>query len=947
MDSGTKVRWMFAKWSDEYERGVDEYVQKAFASKSQGNQICCPCESCHYRFWCHEGVVRDQLICNGFVPRTVKLSELGISIEREQTILDNDEGSNPNDFNDDIVGLLHDARDDFRKGPNDEAKKFFKLVEEGQEELYLSCKNHSKHSFMIRIFILKCDHKPTNVAFGDILELIREVLPDAKLPASFNEAKSVLKVLGLDYTKIDACPNDCMIYWEEHENATSCHVCETPRWKSNDTENGIQNENGKTYKIPQNILRYFPIKKRLQRLFMCQETARYMTWHPDGRENDHLLHHPVDGQAWKEFDSLYPKFVDDPRNVRLGLATDGFSPFNSMSIVHSTWPVMLINYNLPPWMIMKPEYLMLALLIPGPSSPGNDIDIYLQPLIKDLKDLWEFGLETYDASTNQRFDIHVALMTIVSDFPGYAMLSGWSTKGYLACPECHYETDSEWLLYSGKNVYRANHISQKNKDNVSARQDLVELNLMPELQPIEFKDGSEEFPRSRFWMSLEQKHKFCQVIKNAKLPQGYASNLSRCVQVRERKIAGYKSHDAHFMMNYLLPIVVKTTLPKDVASPLIRLCAFFKGIWSKTIDPRDLGKLQSEIVKTLCLLERIFPPAFFDIMEHLPIHLVDQINEQKICVSAKRKRKWNSAEDHSKDFMDWFREKVDLILKEGHDNIPDHILWLSKGPSHIAKKYTGYSVNGYRFHTMKRDANCITQNSGVTLIAITHSFASSKDQNPVLGNVNYYGSITEIIEISYHVHFSVVLFRCQWFHSIKDDDELITVNMNKTVSKEEPFILATQAHQVFYVEDLNRDGWHYAIQIPPRELSDGNRHEVVVSQSQVLEYELQRLQKLKSNAEQMKAQGSGSLANKILSVAKEIIFERSILEGVCEIMKPAPVSKLHNSYVRPRTTAVGEMNSQKKHHVDKVHDINSTKATKKVHNQCIQKKQQEQQVVSK
>uniref|UniRef100_A0A803MV02 DUF4218 domain-containing protein n=1 Tax=Chenopodium quinoa TaxID=63459 RepID=A0A803MV02_CHEQI len=159
------------------------------------------------------------------------------------------------------------------------------------------------------------------------------------------------------------------------------------------------------------------------------------------------------------------------------------------------------------------------------------------------------------------------------------------------------------------------------------------------------------------------------------------------------------------------------------------------------------------------------------------------ISEHKICVSAKRKRKWNSAQDHNKDFMDWFREKVDLILKDGHDNIPDHILWLSKGPSHVAKKYTGYSVNGYRFHTMKRDANCGTQNSGVTLTAITHSFASSKDQNPVVGNVNYYGSITEIIEISYHGHFSVVLFRCQWFHSDKDDDELITVNMNKTVLK--------------------------------------------------------------------------------------------------------------------------------------------------------------------
>uniref|UniRef100_A0A803MLP1 Transposase-associated domain-containing protein n=1 Tax=Chenopodium quinoa TaxID=63459 RepID=A0A803MLP1_CHEQI len=212
MDSGTKEWWMFAKWSDEYERGVDEYVQKAFASKSQGNQICCPCESCHYRFWRHESVVRDHLICNGYVPRTDKLSELGISIEREQTILDNDEGSNLNDFNDDIVGLLHDARDAFRNGPNGEAKKFFKLVEKGQEDLYVGCKNHSKLYFMIRLFILKCDHKLTNAAFGDILELIREVLPDVKLPASFNEAKSVLKVLGLDYTKKDACPNDCMIY---------------------------------------------------------------------------------------------------------------------------------------------------------------------------------------------------------------------------------------------------------------------------------------------------------------------------------------------------------------------------------------------------------------------------------------------------------------------------------------------------------------------------------------------------------------------------------------------------------------------------------------------------------------------------------------------------------------------------------------------------------------
>ena len=48
---------------------------------------------------------------------------------------------------------------------------------------------------------------------------------------------------------------------------------------------------------------------------------------------------------------------------------------------------------------MKQTFFMLSLLIPGPTAPRNDIDIYLQPLIDELNDLWEVGVETYDAST--------------------------------------------------------------------------------------------------------------------------------------------------------------------------------------------------------------------------------------------------------------------------------------------------------------------------------------------------------------------------------------------------------------------------------------------------------------------------------------------------------------------------------------------------------------------
>lgn len=77
-------------------------------------------------------------------------------------------------------------------------------------------------------------------------------------------------------------------------------------------------------------------------------------------------------------------------------------------------------------------------------------------------------------------------------------------------------------------------------------------------------------------MSLEEKRTFCQVLKNAKIPQDYRSNIKQYVQGKERKFSGYKSHDAHFMMHHLLPMAVSTTLHKDAEIPLIRLSKFSK-----------------------------------------------------------------------------------------------------------------------------------------------------------------------------------------------------------------------------------------------------------------------------------------------------------------------------------------------------------------------------------
>ncbi|KMS94773.1 hypothetical protein BVRB_015420, partial [Beta vulgaris subsp. vulgaris] len=182
--------------------------------------------------------------------------------------------------------------------------------------------------------------------------------------------------------------------------------------------------------------------------------------------------------------------------------------------------------------------------------------------------------------------------------------------------------------------------------------------------------------------------------------------------------------------------------------------------------------------------------------------------EHKNSLSGHRKRKWDNAQNHCKGFMDWFKEKVALKLEKG-EVVSSHVKWLSKGPSYVVKKYTGYSVNGYRFYSMKRDASLVTQNSGVTLKALTPSFSSSRDQNPTVGHVVYYGALEEIIELSYHGQFSVVLFR-QRLAILKRNAEAMAAKglgslANKIYDKSQEFATSLNPLSAWEDRDLYSD----------------------------------------------------------------------------------------------------------------------------------------------
>ncbi|XP_020238482.1 uncharacterized protein LOC109817593 isoform X2 [Cajanus cajan] len=81
-----------------------------------------------------------------------------------------------------------------------------------------------------------------------------------------------------------------------------------------------------------------------------------------------------------------------------------------------------------------------------------------------------------------------------------------------------------------------------------------------------------------------------------------------------------KSHDSHVFMERLLPIAFRA-LPHQVWNPITELSKFFKDLCSTILRVDDLLLMEQNIIITTCKLERIFPPAFFNSMEHLPIHL--------------------------------------------------------------------------------------------------------------------------------------------------------------------------------------------------------------------------------------------------------------------------------------------------------------------------------------
>ncbi|XP_030936487.1 uncharacterized protein LOC115961691 [Quercus lobata] len=665
--------------SHPYIEGVNAFINSARAVVDLSGNIPCPCIHCVNCYRQSPQIVRIHLLHRGIMQSYINWYN-----HREPRVLNeniHDNEMSNGDHMDGIDALVDDRiRGEPRNATKDEEVRHFdKLEEDAKRELYPGCTDYSILKFVIEMLNVKVMINLSNKGLDMMLELLTKVLLKGNLvPRSTYEAKKILRDLGMSYEHIDACKNDCALFWKENENLDKCPVCEVPRYKDTRTQDK---------KIPHKVLRYFPLTPRLRRLYMSGQRAKDMRWYMDKRVDDGIMRHLADSEEWKEFDMQHPDFALKPRNVRLGLATDGFNHFGNMNNNYSMWPVILISYNLPHWLVMKEPYFMLSLLILGSHQLGNDIDIYLKTLVDELKELWEEGVETYDAYSKEHFQMRATLLWTIHDYPGFGNIFGWRTKDYHSCYTCNDQPYSEVLeskirfinhraylpmehrwrhsrLHNGlpekrkrflelqvgkiqeqldrmpniilgkhpsnkkrqligepnwskvsilyklpywknkkfkhnidvmhveKNISESTYgtllgIERKNKDTDKARIDLQNMNFRHTLHLKQRPDGSYDKPRAFFSLSPNERDGFYDFLKSVKYLDGYTANISRSVNAKNSRLSGN----------------------------------FFQDLCSRTLKRSELEKLEERIVLILCKLERFLPPAFFDVMVHLAVHL--------------------------------------------------------------------------------------------------------------------------------------------------------------------------------------------------------------------------------------------------------------------------------------------------------------------------------------
>ena len=163
------------------------------------------------------------------------------------------------------------------------------------------------------------------------------------------------------------------------------------------------------------------------------------------------------------------------------------------------------------------------------------------------------------------------------------------------------------------------------KDTYKVRLDMQSKNIRPHLwiRRVDEDPNKARMPDAKYVLSKPDREKFLKILKSLKMPRHYCSSLY--TKISKGKLSGLKSHDYHVLLQDILPLCLRNVGDPATTTAIVRLSRIFRKICCKSVDVETREALFLECAETLCLLEKEFPPSFFDIMVHLTIHLVEEL----------------------------------------------------------------------------------------------------------------------------------------------------------------------------------------------------------------------------------------------------------------------------------------------------------------------------------
>jgi hypothetical protein len=171
-------------------------------------------------------------------------------------------------------------------------------------------------------------------------------------------------------------------------------------------------------------------------------------------------------------------------------------------------------------------------------------------------------------------------------------------------------------------------MKNKTKDGLKSRLDLLIKKLRSEIHPTPAaQSGKVDLPGASYNLTTEEKRAVCKWLRAVKVPTGFSSNIKSLVSMKDLTLTSFNAHDCHVLLTMFLPIAIRAIGPEYVKMIITCLGYFFNFITQKVITEAELPALKEFIAETICQFEMCFPPSFFDMMVHLMVHMVDQIQE--------------------------------------------------------------------------------------------------------------------------------------------------------------------------------------------------------------------------------------------------------------------------------------------------------------------------------